>query len=232
MEVRDEDGEIVFLKRVREGPSSNSYGIHVARLAGLPAETLAYAEKMLEELNAGTAVMGSQVPQGGPPQGQKPTARPQRRLFSAEELIAREIMSLVPDRMTPLEALSAIADGKMSLQRKKQTDMHRGERSTAGILLDVLFPGDASFAKLAACPERTSCSGLRGVPRTALPDLGKRCARCGMPLLSESEACTRCRHTEYSFESNLAIFPHSGACSGAACQVQVRGEEQARLTFR
>ena len=30
------DGEIVFLKRVRQGPSSNSYGIHVARLAGLP----------------------------------------------------------------------------------------------------------------------------------------------------------------------------------------------------
>ncbi|MGA2478185.1 MAG: DNA mismatch repair protein MutS, partial [Spirochaetia bacterium] len=119
MEVRDDDGEIVFLKRVREGPSSNSYGIHVARLAGLPAETLAYAEKMLDELNAGTAVMGSQVPQGGPPQGQKPPARPQRRLFSSEELIAREIMSLVPDRMTPLEALSAITRWKNELAKEK-----------------------------------------------------------------------------------------------------------------
>ena len=59
MDVRDQDGEIVFLKRVREGPSSNSYGIHVARLAGLPAETLAYAEKMLDDLNQGIAVMGA-----------------------------------------------------------------------------------------------------------------------------------------------------------------------------
>jgi DNA mismatch repair protein MutS len=45
MEVHDNDGEIVFLKRVTDGPSSNSYGIHVARLAGLPQETLAMAEK-------------------------------------------------------------------------------------------------------------------------------------------------------------------------------------------
>ena len=103
----------------KEGPSNNSYGIHVARLAGLPAETLAYAEKMLDDLKPGTAVMGSQVPQGGPPQGQKPPARPQRRLFSSEELIAREIMSLVPDRMTPLEALSAITRWKNELAKEK-----------------------------------------------------------------------------------------------------------------
>jgi DNA mismatch repair protein MutS len=106
MDVRDQDGEIVFLKRVKEGPSNNSYGIHVARLAGLPAETLAYAEKMLDELNQGIAVMGPapQVPH-----------RPPQRLFSAEELIAREIMSLSTDRMTPLEALSTLARWKKEL---------------------------------------------------------------------------------------------------------------------
>jgi DNA mismatch repair protein MutS len=113
MDVRDEGGEIVFLKRVREGPSSNSYGIHVARLAGLPAETLAYAEKMLEELNAGTAALAGLAPQ----EPAKTPPRQQRPLFSPEELIMREIQGLVPDRMTPLEALAAIARWKNELER-------------------------------------------------------------------------------------------------------------------
>jgi hypothetical protein len=46
-------------------------------------------------------------------------SRPQRRLFSSEELIAREIMGLVPDRMTPMEALAAIARWKNELAKEK-----------------------------------------------------------------------------------------------------------------
>jgi DNA mismatch repair protein MutS len=111
MEVLDRGGEIVFLKRVREGPSSNSYGIHVARLAGLPAETLAYAEKMLAELNAGAGIVAA-----SPPPLEKPSVA-QAQLFSSEELVLQEILALHPDKTTPLDALTAIARWKKELSR-------------------------------------------------------------------------------------------------------------------
>jgi DNA mismatch repair protein MutS len=121
MDVRDEGGEIVFLKRVRQGPSNNSYGIHVARLAGLPAETLAYAEKMLEELNAGAGVAAvpAATDAGVSPAPAVPAVR-QGRLFSPEELIVQEILGMAPERTTPLEALSAIARWKSELEKEKQ----------------------------------------------------------------------------------------------------------------
>jgi DNA mismatch repair protein MutS len=115
MDVRDRDGEIVFLKKVREGPSSNSYGIHVARLAGLPAETLAYAEKMLAELDAGMTI-ASAAP---PPPPRSPAA--QKELFSPDDLVIQEILDLEPDRLTPLDALTAIARWKKELGRNGRT---------------------------------------------------------------------------------------------------------------
>jgi DNA mismatch repair protein MutS len=115
MDVRDRDGEIVFLKKVREGPSSNSYGIHVARLAGLPAETLAYAEKMLAELDAGMTI-ASAAP---PPPPRSPAA--QKELFSPIDLVIQEILDLEPDRLTPLDALTAIARWKKELGRNGRT---------------------------------------------------------------------------------------------------------------
>jgi len=111
MDVRDRDGEIVFLKKVREGPSSNSYGIHVARLAGLPAETLAYAEKMLEELDAGMTIAAAVSPAPAAP------APAQKELFSPDDLVIQEIRDLEPDRLTPLDALTAIARWKKELGR-------------------------------------------------------------------------------------------------------------------
>ena len=49
LQVRDEDGEVTFLYKVLPGVSSHSYGIHVARLAGLPKEVVAHAEALLTE---------------------------------------------------------------------------------------------------------------------------------------------------------------------------------------
>ena len=53
MDVLERAGEVIFLKRVRPGPSDNSYGLHVAKLAGLPDETLAWAGEVLARLVAG-----------------------------------------------------------------------------------------------------------------------------------------------------------------------------------
>jgi DNA mismatch repair protein MutS len=116
MDVRDTDGEIVFLKRVREGPSNNSYGIHVARLAGLPRETIQLAEKLLNEEErtpAPGAAPGATEASAGMVREQA-MAR-QEQLFSPEEMVARQIAGLQIDLMTPMEALTFLARLKREL---------------------------------------------------------------------------------------------------------------------
>ena len=48
MAVQEENGRVVFLHKVLSGAASKSYGVHVARLAGLPASVLVRAEALLE----------------------------------------------------------------------------------------------------------------------------------------------------------------------------------------
>ena len=55
MRVKEWKGEVVFLHEVGEGAADRSYGIHVARLAGLPAAVLERAEDVLHHLEQGEA---------------------------------------------------------------------------------------------------------------------------------------------------------------------------------
>jgi DNA mismatch repair protein MutS len=105
MEVLDQDGEIVFLRRLKEGPAAESYGLHVARLAGLAEPVLDRAAQILE------GVRLRMTADGKPPETETalvspvpPANPPDRR---AEQLLA-EISSLNPDNVTPLEALNRI----------------------------------------------------------------------------------------------------------------------------
>jgi DNA mismatch repair protein MutS len=53
MKVREWQGEIIFLHQVVDGAADRSYGVHVARLAGLPAAVIARAQQLLSEMEAG-----------------------------------------------------------------------------------------------------------------------------------------------------------------------------------
>ena len=48
--VQEKAGDITFLHKVVAGPANGSYGVHVARLAGLPAELIARADQILSNL--------------------------------------------------------------------------------------------------------------------------------------------------------------------------------------
>jgi DNA mismatch repair protein MutS len=120
MEVLDQDGEIVFLRRLKEGPAAESYGLHVARLAGLSEAVLDRAARILERIRLRKAA-GSKVPETetavaeplpAPPAAPIPAANPPDR--RVEQLLA-EIASLNPDTITPLEALKRIAAWKKFL---------------------------------------------------------------------------------------------------------------------
>lgn len=53
VDVREENGMVVFLHKIVEGSASRSYGIHVAKIAGVPKKLLEAAEEKLKELEAG-----------------------------------------------------------------------------------------------------------------------------------------------------------------------------------
>ena len=53
MAVREWEGEVVFLHEVRAGAADRSYGVQVARLAGLPDAVVARAREVLDALEAG-----------------------------------------------------------------------------------------------------------------------------------------------------------------------------------
>jgi DNA mismatch repair protein MutS len=95
--VREAGGKVHFLRRVTRGVTSRSYGIQVARLAGLPPAILARARQILEELEAG--------------RGPRALAQdmPQQTLFSARQPIIEEYLAtLEPDRLSPRAALDAV----------------------------------------------------------------------------------------------------------------------------
>ncbi|MBE3555867.1 MAG: DNA mismatch repair protein MutS [Firmicutes bacterium] len=101
MRVLEREGRITFLREVQEGPADKSYGVEVARLAGLPPDVLHRAQQLLAERTRGTA--------NGPVEwGSALTL--QEATTSREGL--REILDMLlamdPLRITPLEALEQL----------------------------------------------------------------------------------------------------------------------------
>lgn len=56
--MKESDGKILFLRKLCEGGVAHSFGIHVARLAGVPPEVVRSAEKVLAKLEAGAGTGG------------------------------------------------------------------------------------------------------------------------------------------------------------------------------
>lgn len=130
--VREDQGRVIFLRKLVDGAASRSYGIEVARLAGLPPEVLARARELLGNLEAGefdetgrprlarraTAQTGKEKErspqldqnQMGLFAGQPPKPKP-----GADAVLAA-IERFSVETTTPLEALTAIAKWKASLQ--------------------------------------------------------------------------------------------------------------------
>lgn len=101
--VRDTGDGVVFLHRLEPGGTNRSYGIHVAQLAGLPAEVVRRAKTVL-----GTLEGDHRVAKGSPPPNPDPG---QFGLFGATaNPMLDELRELDVDSLTPLEALNRLAD--------------------------------------------------------------------------------------------------------------------------
>ena len=125
MRVVEEDQQVVFLKRVSAGAADQSYGVHVAALAGVPEPVVARARELLQAPEASAPASPAPDPEprqadSGPPRGgaglPAETYR-QADLFSAHELVGRAVAAVDVDATTPLAALELLARWQRELRR-------------------------------------------------------------------------------------------------------------------
>ena len=108
--VKEWQDKIVFLRRVVAGSADKSYGLHVARLAGLPPSVVERAAEVLQNLEAKeydptgrpTLARGEGEPKPEPGAAQLPLFTP------PEEIVAGILRDLDVDEMTPLAALNLL----------------------------------------------------------------------------------------------------------------------------
>ena len=102
LKAQEHRGRIVFLHQVEAGPASQSYGLSVARLAGVPQAVLSRAQKHLAQLEAGAG----DTPQLG--LFQSALATPSTEPEAPEDPLRTALAALNPDSLTPREALLAL----------------------------------------------------------------------------------------------------------------------------
>ncbi len=127
VEVKEWGDRVVFLRRVVEGAADRSYGIQVARLAGVPDPVIERAKEILRGLERrGKTVVtpgtpagleGQAAPDSGP-EAPGPTPRAQQlHLFAPPEPgLLRELRELDLDRLTPLSALELLHRWRQELE--------------------------------------------------------------------------------------------------------------------
>jgi DNA mismatch repair protein MutS len=102
--------DIVFLHELQPGPASRSYGVQVARLAGMPASLLRQARATLEALEASKHAADAQIDL---------FAAPPPAPASEVSRLDAAVAALDPDMLSPKEALAALYELK-NLQGKPQ----------------------------------------------------------------------------------------------------------------
>ena len=109
--VREWNDELIFLHQIAEGGADRSYGIHVAKLAGIPLEVVTRSKSILAKLEADSPVLSGKVlkdkPAGGP--NLKRPKQVQLSLFSvAENRALKALTELDTSSITPEQALAEL----------------------------------------------------------------------------------------------------------------------------
>lgn len=119
--VKEVDHKIIFLRKLERGGSEHSFGIHVARLAGMPKSIVKRADEILRQLEAENRqagmVSGKTITEGASSAGGM-----QLSFFQLDDpvlcQIRDEILNLDVNNLTPLEALNKLSDIKRIVKGK------------------------------------------------------------------------------------------------------------------
>ncbi|NOZ33241.1 MAG: DNA mismatch repair protein MutS, partial [Alphaproteobacteria bacterium] len=107
LKVREHAGEVIFLHEVVPGAAESSYGIQVARLAGLPEDVVARARQVLDHLEANSQSNPS-------PGADLPlfAVRPQKKDAPGAGPLAERLAAIEPDQLTPRQAIDLVYELK------------------------------------------------------------------------------------------------------------------------
>jgi DNA mismatch repair protein MutS len=108
MRVKEWKGDVVFLHEVALGTADRSYGIHVARLAGLPDAVTARAAEILELLEKGEEAGALARLADELPLFRAAVRRPAAEPVAAPSPVEALLRDIRPDELTPREALDLI----------------------------------------------------------------------------------------------------------------------------
>ena len=118
--VREVNNRVVFLRKLQPGGSEHSFGIHVARLAGMPASIVKRANQILHDLESAGAKAGSNLPKGESISQVDTTTGTQLSFFQLDDPVLKqirdELLHIDVNNLTPLEALNKLNDIKRILK--------------------------------------------------------------------------------------------------------------------
>ena len=100
----EQDGQVTFLHKITPGPADKSYGIHVAKIAGLPSVLLRRADKILQKLENQAAQVSADTMVADS------AASGQLDLFAPEHPVLEKLGQIDLNQMTPMEALMLLSD--------------------------------------------------------------------------------------------------------------------------
>lgn len=115
--VKEQGDDIVFLRKIVKGGADKSYGIQVAKLAGVPDSVISRAKELVEQLvDSDLTARTREIAEGNAPAGHKPVPKPddvemsQLTLFDTvrEDDIIEELKNLELGNMTPIDALNTL----------------------------------------------------------------------------------------------------------------------------
>ncbi|MBR5734291.1 MAG: DNA mismatch repair protein MutS, partial [Desulfovibrionaceae bacterium] len=111
--IQERGDDIIFLRRLVPGPSDRSYGIEVARLAGVPRPVVQRAREILANLEQHGTPDAAPKPKRGMLPGLEPPPPPQPvKTQAADHPLLTALRDLKPENLTPLEALNRLVEWK------------------------------------------------------------------------------------------------------------------------
>lgn len=112
--VKELDGKVIFLRKLARGGSEHSFGIHVAKLAGMPSSIVSRAEQILRDLEQSSASINSSATIGAGKATMHSPEGMQLSFFQLDDPVLEQIRDTVAsldiNHLTPLEALNRLSD--------------------------------------------------------------------------------------------------------------------------
>lgn len=124
--TREVGHKVIFLRKLTPGGTNHSFGIHVARMAGMPAEIIERSQEILRTLEADGSRLSAETPSLPKPEAVKERVRQvqprlQLQIFDADEYtrkIREELLALDLNSMTPIDALWKLNELRKIAEKK------------------------------------------------------------------------------------------------------------------